>query len=450
MSQVVTATCLGLEPTFGFGDPIGSATPGHVEAMRRAGVGRCRGVFARQTPAALATDGRTPDDVMDAAMEGLVGEGFGDIWGAEAAGLTSADGIQAAVEAGFRLFALDASASIDTEVDGLDEDGVDARYEAAGFDSVGWVEPYIDQTIELPSGSQISLDDLTCRRLALKFSGFIEQAVGLVDALAAACAEYKQPFEVNLVMDPGSGPATTIVEHYLVGDHLLRSADLEEKLVVVTPRLLADAEPGLDWAPGFPPAAEPLEEGEAPEPAEVPEALVDLEAHFADHAAIAAALGPYKLGLHRAGDKLSVLPAFGRATGGRCHVATSGATYLESLRVAAIEEPALFRRLVDAARAAAGDAGDAGDVASDLPDPADIADDDLEATYLQRFEDLAPGTGYTAPARRVLHRTAAAVLADAALAGELRELCDEFPGTFREGLADTFERHLNALFGPAR
>ena len=32
-------TTLGLKPSFGFGDRLGLATPGHVEAMRRSGAG---------------------------------------------------------------------------------------------------------------------------------------------------------------------------------------------------------------------------------------------------------------------------------------------------------------------------------------------------------------------------------------------------------------------------
>jgi hypothetical protein len=35
----VQFTTIGLEPSFGFGDRIGLATPGHVEAMKSAGHG---------------------------------------------------------------------------------------------------------------------------------------------------------------------------------------------------------------------------------------------------------------------------------------------------------------------------------------------------------------------------------------------------------------------------
>ena len=38
-NPVATPVPLGLRPSFGFGDRLGLGTPGHVEAMRRAGQG---------------------------------------------------------------------------------------------------------------------------------------------------------------------------------------------------------------------------------------------------------------------------------------------------------------------------------------------------------------------------------------------------------------------------
>jgi hypothetical protein len=39
MPEKAACVTLGLSPSFGFGDRIGLATPGHVESMRRAGSG---------------------------------------------------------------------------------------------------------------------------------------------------------------------------------------------------------------------------------------------------------------------------------------------------------------------------------------------------------------------------------------------------------------------------
>ena len=61
-------------------------------------------------------------------------------------------------------------------------------------------------------------------------------------------------------------------------------------------------------------------------------------------------LGPYKLSLHSGSDKLSIYPALARATKGRFHVKTAGTSYLEALRVVAIHDAALFRRICEFAR----------------------------------------------------------------------------------------------------
>ncbi|MEM6332267.1 MAG: tagaturonate epimerase family protein [Planctomycetota bacterium] len=63
---------LGLTPSFGFGDRLGLATPGHLAALRDAG-GPIRGIFAQQSIRELARMDRQPADVMTAATDTLAG-----------------------------------------------------------------------------------------------------------------------------------------------------------------------------------------------------------------------------------------------------------------------------------------------------------------------------------------------------------------------------------------
>lgn len=60
-------TPLGLQPSFGFGDRTGLATPDHIKAMRRAGAGLAP-IFAQQSIRGLTRSGRTPQAVIDAAV----------------------------------------------------------------------------------------------------------------------------------------------------------------------------------------------------------------------------------------------------------------------------------------------------------------------------------------------------------------------------------------------
>src|SRR5205085_2439902 len=100
------------------------------------------------------------------------------------------------------------------------------------------------------------------------------------------------------------------------------------KLVSLAPRFIGDFEKGVDY------------KGD----------VAALERSLDDHAAIAEMLGPYKLSLHSGSDKLSIYPAFARATRGKFHVKTAGTSYLEGLRVAARHDESLFRRIIEFAR----------------------------------------------------------------------------------------------------
>ncbi|MFW6164002.1 MAG: tagaturonate epimerase family protein, partial [Planctomycetota bacterium] len=60
--------CLGIAPSFGFGDRLGLATPGHVRAAR---CSRLRPVFAQQSIREMTRTGRSAEAVLDDATWGV-------------------------------------------------------------------------------------------------------------------------------------------------------------------------------------------------------------------------------------------------------------------------------------------------------------------------------------------------------------------------------------------
>ena len=62
--------CLGLDPSFGFGDRTGVATSGHVASMKRAGSG-IQPIFPQQSIREMARTSRTPIGVMTDALQGM-------------------------------------------------------------------------------------------------------------------------------------------------------------------------------------------------------------------------------------------------------------------------------------------------------------------------------------------------------------------------------------------
>src|SRR2546423_3006696 len=64
------AVPLGLAPSFGFGDRLGLATPGHVAALRRAGAG-IEPIFPQQSTPEMARPRRSPPQGMKEALDGM-------------------------------------------------------------------------------------------------------------------------------------------------------------------------------------------------------------------------------------------------------------------------------------------------------------------------------------------------------------------------------------------
>jgi hypothetical protein len=177
--------------------------------------------------------------------------------------------------------------------------------------------------------------------------------------------------------------------------------------------------------------------------------LAALERSLNDHAAIARRLGPYKLSLHSGSDKLSMYGILARATQGMCHVKTAGTSYLEALRVAAMRAPDVFREIVEFARSRY-DADRAtyhvsATVAAVAP-PGEIADNkQLERLYLECWEDVPEGRGFTAPGRQILHCTFGSVLTHQRYGPLIHQIVREHRDTYRQVLGEHFGRHLRAL-----
>jgi hypothetical protein len=198
-------------------------------------------------------------------------------------------------------------------------------------------------------------------------------------------------------------------------------------LISLAPRYIGDFEKGVDY------------KGD----------VAALEKSLADHAAIAEMLGPYKLSLHSGSDKLSMYPALARATRGRYHVKTAGTSYLEALRVVARHDVPLFRRIVDFARSRYDTDKATYHVSATLSSAPPASEGgkirDLERHYLELWDEVPAGKGFTAPGRQILHCTFGSVLTHPELGPSVRSVLERYPDTYAEVLADHFARHLEAL-----
>ena len=418
-------TTLGLHPSFGFGDRIGLATPGHVEAMKRVGVAAgIEPIFPQQSIREMARTGRTPGRVMDDALEGMSQAGWPGRTGADADHLKTNEDVDVTSAVGFTFFTIDPSSAVDSHADDYDEPTLRARYaEVEGEGEVRWVDSYWGREIVLPSGTVVSLTEEACLRAAVKYGRALNQAIALAGHIADVNKEASRHYEIELSVDETEQP-TTLAEHFIIADQCFSRG---MKLLSLAPRYIGDFEKGVDYK-GDP---------------------VALERSLNDHAALADLLGPYKLSLHSGSDKLSMYSALARATKGRFHVKTAGTSYLEALRVVARHEPGLFRRIVDFARSHYEKDKATYHVSASLsetPSADEVPDDAaLERIYLEPWADVPAGKGFTAPGRQILHCTFGSTLTDPVLGPEIRQVLETYPETYTEVLADHFSRHLEAL-----
>ena len=105
---------LGLSPSFGFGDRLGLATPGHIAAVRGT---KLAPVFAQQSVRENARTGRTPQQVMDDAKRAVEAAKWDTPWGADADHLKTIEDIPPFVEAGYTFFTVDPGAYVDNAAD---------------------------------------------------------------------------------------------------------------------------------------------------------------------------------------------------------------------------------------------------------------------------------------------------------------------------------------------
>ena len=421
MSEKSPCVALGLSPSFGFGDRIGLATPGHVAAMLQAGSG-IEPIFPQQSIREMARTVRTPRNVMDDALRGAKESGWTGRIGADADHLKTPKDVDVTAAVGFTFFTIDPSEHVDAHADDYDEPTLRDKF-AAVADEVEWLGKYQGKSIPLATGTTVELDEQACLRAAVKYGRAINHALFLADHIKAVNEAAGQDYEIELSVDETEQP-TTLAEHYIIADQCVARG---MKLVSLAPRYIGDFEKGVDY------------KGD----------LEELERSLRDHAAIAEALGPYKLSLHSGSDKLSMYPALARATKGQFHVKTAGTSYLEALRVVALRDEPLFRRIIDFARGRYEKDKATYHVSATLhsaPPASDVFDaTELERLYLERWSDVPPGKGFTAPGRQILHCTFGSTLTDPELGPAVRGVLERHVDTYTEVLADHFARHLEAL-----
>lgn len=399
---------LGVQTSFGFGDRMGSATPGHIQAMRAIGADvAIAPIYAQQSVRENTRTGRTPQQVLDDAMWGVFQEGWRAPWGADADHVKEIGDLAPFVAAGYTFYTIDPSDYVDNDAQTDSTDALQTKVANLPWDRLG---AGYDALRERYCGAPFELGTLTIEfgegellRALAKYGRAIAHTVAIAETLTAQSSG--KPYDLEMSVDETDTP-TSIHEHYFIANEL-RTRGIP--LISLAPRFVGKFQKGVDYL-GH---------------------VATFEAELARHVAIMDHFGSYKLSIHTGSDKFSIYPIIARYAHGRVHVKTAGTSYLEALRIVAQQQPVLFRTMLDEARAHF--AHDRKTYFLDaqldrVPENNDVSDADLSA-LLDQFDT-----------RQVLHVCFGTLLDIHGAA--LRDLIDAHEADYRAGLERHFTRHL--------
>jgi tagaturonate epimerase len=388
---------LSLTPSFGFGDRLGLATPGHIASVRGT---KFAPIFAQQSVRENARTGRTPQQVMDDAQRAVDAAHWDVPWGADADHLKTIEDIPPFVEAGYTFFTIDPGEHVDNAGDSDPLDVLKKKVAKFNWDELS--ELYLDQSVDQPWAQFTKSpkgDEESLMRAVVKYGGAIQHAASMFTRLS----ELKDTFDFEVSVDETDSP-TTPLEHFYIASELTR---LKVRFTSLAPRFIGRFEKGVDYI------------GD----------LNALDTELEKHAAVTMHFGTYKLSLHSGSDKFSVYPLVARHWGERIHVKTAGTSYLEALRVLATHEPALFLKIYTLGR--------------------ESYEVDKRSYHVSALLELLPATTDLPSllddfqAREVLHVTFGSAIGR--FGTELKSAMIKHKDEYYEGLRTHFEKHLSLL-----
>jgi len=393
-----TAPVRGLKNTasFGLGDRLGIATPGHIDLFSNNDVFP---VFAQQSIRELNLTSRTYENVLDAVSFAVFREGYKKGFGADGDHLKTVKDIEYALSLNFSMITLDCSEHIKNE--NADNYPLPEQYK----------NKYIDKTFNI-EGITLVFSEAALKECAVIYGEAINFIIEIFNKFFST-GKRTADFEISI---DETVSITTPLQHFFVAKELLDAGVSFESLA---PRFCGEFQKGIDYI------------GD----------IAQFEKEIKIHAAIARFFG-YKLSIHSGSDKFSVFPVIRNVTNGRFHIKTAGTNWLEAMRVTAQKDPSLYREIHCFALTAFNEAKKYYHVTTDIsriPDISLVNDTDLP----KLFENN--------DARQLIHITYGMILNHKKDDGtyvfkeRLYKLWRQNEDAYRKALAGHIGRHLELL-----
>ena len=304
------AAC-GINKSFGFGDRLGLATPGHIKAIKDRDIFP---IFAQQSIREMERTGRSMEIVLDDAVWGVFQEGYKKGYGADIDHVKEQDDVIRACEHGYTMYTIDPSDHINDNVKDMSSEELASAYASIPEASL-YEKLYLGNTYKIGAVTY----KITKPELMNIVSVYARALEHIVDCYNIIKERIPTDFDFEASVDETETP-TTLLAHIFIVEELRRKRVNFTSLAL---RFIGEFEKGIDY-------------------------IGDIETfkkEFLAHADICRHFGGYKLSIHSGSDKFSIYPIIAEATEGVFHIKTAGTNWLEAVRLISHKNPVLYRRI---------------------------------------------------------------------------------------------------------
>lgn len=299
--------------TIGLGDRLGLASAGHIRAIKGLPVFP---ILAQQSMRELNLTGRDYNDVLTSASWAIFQEGYMNGFGADGDHLKTFDEVKNAIDSGFTMITLDCSEYINNNVVLMSDTEIEKRCLEFPQKEIKLMEKtYLGQEFLLKRGMRITFESKTFRRIIIMYYDAIKFVTRVFNDIIVKCGR-ELDYEVSI---DETITATSPEAHYFVASELIRN---KVKVSSLAPRFCGEFQKGIDY------------KGD----------ISQFSSEFETHSIIAEHFG-YKISVHSGSDKFSIFPIIGEKSEGVYHIKTSGTSWLEAVRVIALKNPSLYRKI---------------------------------------------------------------------------------------------------------
>jgi hypothetical protein len=390
--------------TFGCGDRLGLATPGHIRAAEKFDI---YPVLAQQSIRELNLTNRTYNQVTSDVVFLVFQEGFERGYGADGDHLKTFKDIDIALKAEMPMITLDLTEFININVANWNETKIEKEFEKIEMHEKNRIiNTYADKVIQA-GDNKITISSLDAKRCTLLYIKALNFAQKVDKHLKH---HRKENYDLEISIDETTTP--TLPSH-----HLFIIIELIHRKITVNslaPRFIGDFQKAIDYIGN----------------------IAEFEKYFKFHCDIAKNYGNYKISIHSGSDKFSVFPIIGKYSKNHFHLKTAGTSWLQALKCIAKCNPKLFRRIYKKAFEYYNDALKFYHITADISNIRNI-DEVEDHNLISYFEND--------DSRQLFHITYGGLLNDPEIKEDFFNTLNKYEDLHYELVCDHISKHMESL-----